>query len=335
MDIKKIGLVFTLTIKVLKIIVKDFGGLMEHMPVMYAEALHALNIKANGIYLDCTFGRGGHSRGILEKLNNQGQLLAFDKDLEAIHSTHARQMATDLRFNLHHSSFVALESVIKNKAWHGLVDGVLMDLGVSSPQLDNPQRGFSFLTEGALDMRMNTEKGLSAAQWLAQVDETKLVQVLFNYGEERFARRIAKAIISQRQQSPLVSTLQLAQLITKAVPIKEKYKHAATRSFQAIRIAVNHELDELKTVLQQASSVLKPTGRLVVICFHSLEDRIVKRFIRSQSGHQSNLGKLPIKEADLAQGILKKVGKIIRADKKEIALNPRARSAIMRIAERI
>ena len=308
---------------------------MEHLPVMYAESLQGLNIKADGIYLDCTFGRGGHSRGILEKLNHQGQLLAFDKDLEAIYSSDAQKMCVDSRFNLSHGSFISLESMVKDKAWTGLVDGILIDLGVSSPQLDTPERGFSFLREGALDMRMNTETGLSAQQWLAQVDEAELVQVLFDYGEERFARRIAGAIISERQQTPLVSTLQLAKLIADVIPVKEKHKHPATRSFQAIRIAVNHELDELKAVLNQAAFALKPGGRLVVISFHSLEDRIVKRFIRSESGRKYDPLRLPIKEVDLEQGLLKKVGKMSRASQEEVASNPRSRSAVMRIAERV
>jgi 16S rRNA (cytosine1402-N4)-methyltransferase len=308
---------------------------MQHLPVMYAQALDALNIKANGIYVDCTFGRGGHSRGILQHLNKQGQLLAFDQDLEAINSVSAQQMSRDLRFNLQHSSFIELAATIKAKVSQGQVDGILMDLGVSSPQLDNPARGFSFLTDGVLDMRMNTDTGLSAQQWLAQIDEATLVQVLFDYGEERFARRIANAIINLREHTALISTRQLAELISQVIPIKEKHKHPATRSFQAIRIAVNQELNQLETVLPQAVSILKPTGRLVVICFHSLEDRIVKRFIRNESSGQYHPRKLPIKAVDLDQGLLKKIGKIQRADKKEIELNPRARSAIMRIAERI
>ncbi len=308
---------------------------MKHLPVMYAETLQGLNIKANGFYIDCTFGRGGHSRGILEKLNSYGRLLAIDKDLAAIHSIDAQKMCEDSRFSLSHGSFIELESMVKDKAWTGLVDGILIDLGVSSPQLDTPERGFSFLREGALDMRMNTETGLSAQQWLAQVDEAALVQVLFDYGEERFARRIASAIIGERQQNPLVSTLQLAKLIADVIPVKEKHKHPATRSFQAIRIAVNHELDELKTVLQQAAASLKPGGRLVVISFHSLEDRIVKRFIRSESGRKYDPLKLPIKEVDLEQGLLKKVGKMMRASKEEVASNSRSRSAVMRIAERV
>lgn len=307
---------------------------MEHLPVLYAESLQALNIKPNGIYLDCTFGRGGHSRGILEQLDNSGRLLAFDRDLEAINSDIAITMRVDPRFELQHSPFSQLETAVKNRGWEGLVDGVLMDLGVSSPQLDNPERGFSFLRDGPLDMRMDSQTGLSAAQWLAQVDEHELMLVLFDYGEERFARRIAKAIVTTRAETPLTTTLQLAKLIESAVPMREKHKHPATRSFQAIRIAVNHELDEIKMVLEQAAKVLKPGGRLVVISFHSLEDRIVKRFIRNESGRKYNPGKLPIKEVDIEQGLLKKVGKAIHATKQEVELNPRARSAVMRIAER-
>ena len=243
---------------------------MEHFPVLFAESLHALHIKPNGIYLDCTFGRGGHSRGILAQLNNSGRLLAFDRDLEAVNSEVAIKLRDDLRFEMQHSPFSQLEIAVKNRGWEGLVDGILMDLGVSSPQLDNPERGFSFLREGVLDMRMDSQNGLSAAQWLAQVDEHELMLVLFDYGEERFARRIAKAIVETRAETPLISTVQLAKLIESVVPIREKHKHPATRSFQAIRIAVNQELEEIKAALIQAAKVLKPEGRLVVISFHSL-----------------------------------------------------------------
>lgn len=307
---------------------------MEHLPVMYAESLQALEIKANGIYLDCTFGRGGHSRGILEQLSPAGRLLAFDRDADAINSEVATALRLDSRFELQHSPFSQLEIVVKNHGWEGLVDGILMDLGVSSPQLDNPERGFSFLRDGPLDMRMDGQNGLSAAQWLAHVDEHELMLVLFDYGEERFARRIAKAIAATRAETPITSTLQLAKLIEAAVPVREKHKHPATRSFQAIRIAVNQELEEIKSALAQAAKVLKPGGRLVVISFHSLEDRIVKRFIRDESGYKYDPGKLPIKEADIEQGTLKKVGKAIYATKQEVELNPRARSAVMRIAEK-
>lgn len=308
---------------------------MEHLPVLYAESLQALNIKPNGIYLDCTFGRGGHSRGILERLDNNGRLLAFDRDLEAVNSEVAQQLKTDKRFELQHRPFSQLETVVQNHSWTGLIDGILMDLGVSSPQLDNPERGFSFMRNGPLDMRMDGHSGLSAAQWLAQVDERELAGVLFEYGEERFSRRIAKTIVAARVETPILSTLQLAELITSAIPTREKHKHPATRSFQAIRIAVNQELEEIKSALAQAAKVLKPGGRLVVISFHSLEDRIVKRFIRDESGRKYNPGRLPIKEADIEQGLLKKVGKSVYATKQEVDLNPRARSAVMRIAERI
>ena len=307
---------------------------MEHFPVMYAESLYALDIKVAGAYLDCTFGRGGHSRGILDGLNQKGTLLAFDKDLEAIDSFYAKTMMLDQRFTLQHSSFVELEAQVK-KHCNGLVDGILLDLGVSSPQLDDAQRGFSFSKDGPLDMRMDTTAGVSAATWLETISEVELTKVLFEYGEERFARRIAQAIIIERQKSPLISTRQLANIISEAIPFKDKYKHPATRSFQAIRIAVNQELDELKSVLEQAISVLKPHGRLVVISFHSLEDRIVKRFIRHQSSAHYNPSKLPIKESDLFQATLKKIGKIMRAGDDEVKKNPRARSAVMRIAEKL
>jgi 16S rRNA (cytosine1402-N4)-methyltransferase len=309
--------------------------LVEHLPVMVAEALQQLAIKKDGIYLDCTFGRGGHSQGILNLLGQYGQLLAFDRDSEAINSDYAQAMLTDERFKLRHSCFSELESIVKNANLAGKVDGILLDLGVSSPQLDNPERGFSFLRDGPLDMRMDGNAGVSAEQWLASVDEKNLVKVLFDYGEERFARRIARAIVEKRAQSPITTTRQLAELIEDAVPLREKHKHPATRTFQAIRIEVNRELDELKAVLQQSARVLRPGGRLVVISFHSLEDRIVKRFIRDESGAKYNPGKLPIKEVDIAKGFLKRIGKALKAGKQEVSQNPRARSAIMRVAERV
>ena len=308
---------------------------MEHLPVMVAEALQQLAIKKDGIYLDCTFGRGGHSQGILNLLGQYGQLLAFDRDSDAINSDYAQAMLTDERFKLKHSCFSELENIVKSANLAGKVDGILLDLGVSSPQLDNPERGFSFLRDGPLDMRMDGNAGVSAEQWLASVDEKDLVKVLFDYGEERFARRIARAIVEKRAQSPITTTRQLAELIEDAVPVREKHKHPATRTFQAIRIEINSELDELKAVLQQSARVLRPGGRLVVISFHSLEDRIVKRFIRDESGAKYNPGRLPIKEVDIAKGILKTMGKALKAGKQEISQNPRARSAIMRVAERV
>jgi len=308
---------------------------VEHLPVMFAEVLQQLAIKKDGIYLDCTFGRGGHSQGILNQLGQGGRLLAFDRDFDAINSDYAQAMLKGQRFKLKHNCFSELESIIAVEGLTGQVDGILVDLGVSSPQLDNPERGFSFLRDGPLDMRMDSLAGVTAEQWLANVDEKELVKVLFDYGEERFARRIARAIIERRAQSPITTTRQLAQLVADAVPVKEMHKHPATRTFQAIRIEINSELDELKAVLQQSVRVLRPGGRLVVISFHSLEDRIVKRFIREESGAKHNPGKLPIKEVDIVKGILKKIGKALKAEKKEIAENPRARSAVMRVAEKV
>jgi 16S rRNA (cytosine1402-N4)-methyltransferase len=308
---------------------------VEHLPVMYAEALQQLAIKKDGIYIDCTFGRGGHSQGILNLLGQNGQLLAFDRDSDAINSDYAQAMLTDERFKLMHSCFSELESIVNSVNLSGKVDGILLDLGVSSPQLDNPERGFSFLRDGFLDMRMDGNAGISAEQWLASVDENDLIKILFDYGEERFARRIARAIVEKRAESPIKTTRQLSELIENSIPIREKHKHPATRTFQAIRIEINRELDELKAVLEQSVRVLGPGGRLVVISFHSLEDRIVKRFIRDESGAKYNLGKLPIKEADIAKGSLKRLGKALKASKQEISQNPRARSAIMRVAERV
>jgi 16S rRNA (cytosine1402-N4)-methyltransferase len=307
----------------------------EHQSVLYRESLQALNIKQDGIYIDCTFGRGGHSGGILQQLGPNGRLLAFDRDIDAINSTEADRLRQDSRFHLHHGCFDELASVSRQLGYQGKVDGILMDLGVSSPQLDVAERGFSFMRDGALDMRMDTTRGISAAEYLSQVDEQELVKILFDYGDERFARRIARAIVEQRQISPVQTTLQLAKLIDNAVPFRDKHKHPATRSFQAIRIEVNQELEQIKAGLNQSINVLAPQGRLVVISFHSLEDRIVKRFIRDESGRKFNPGKLPIKEQDIEQGQLKKMGQSIKAQADELKQNPRARSAVMRVAEKI
>jgi len=308
---------------------------MEHVPVLFAEVLHQLAISKDGVYVDCTFGRGGHSQGILSRLGPNGRLLALDRDYDAIYSENARILLKDERFILEHERFTGLEDMVINEGLAGEVDGILIDLGVSSPQFDNPERGFSFLRDGPLDMRMNADEGVSAAQWLSRVDEKDLIKVLFEYGEERFARRIARAIVETRAQLPITSTKQLAELVENAVPLKDRYKHAATRTFQAIRIEINKELDELKVVLRQSARLLKPKGRLVVISFHSLEDRIVKRFIRDEAGAKYNPGKLPVKEVDIKKGVLKKIGKPIKASLQEVAQNPRARSAIMRVAEKI
>jgi 16S rRNA (cytosine1402-N4)-methyltransferase len=308
---------------------------MEHLPVLCSEVMEQLAIKKDGIYLDCTFGRGGHSQAILSQLGSGGQLLALDRDIDAINSNNAQALLEDKRFTLVHARFSELEDIALNKGLLGKVDGILIDLGVSSPQLNNANRGFSFLRDGPLDMRMDIHTGVSAEKWLATVDEKILVKVLFEYGEERFARRIAKAIVESRAASPINSTRQLAELVETAVPVKDKYKHAATRTFQAIRIEINKELNELTEVLQQSARLLGPQGRLVVISFHSLEDRIVKRFIRDEAGAKYNPGKLPIKEVDITKGVFIKIGKAIKPGNQEIAQNPRARSAVMRVAERI
>jgi 16S rRNA (cytosine1402-N4)-methyltransferase len=302
---------------------------------MFAEALQQLVIKEDGVYLDCTFGRGGHSQGILNQLGENGRLLAFDRDWDAINSEYAAALRQDARFTLKHGCFSELENTVVSERLLGKIDGILIDLGVSSPQLDNPDRGFSFLRDGPLDMRMDGLVGVSAEQWLASVDEKHLVQVLFDYGEEKFARRIAKAVVETRTLSPITTTRQLATLCENAIPMREKHKHPATRTFQAIRIEINRELDELKSVLQQATRVLKLEGRLVVISFHSLEDRIVKRFIKDESGAKYNPSRLPIKEVDMAKGLLKKVSKALVAEPQEVEQNPRSRSAVMRVAERV
>jgi 16S rRNA (cytosine1402-N4)-methyltransferase len=302
---------------------------------MFTEALQHLAIKKDGIYLDCTFGRGGHSRGILNLLGEQGRLLAFDRDWDAINSDYALAMQKDERFKLVHACFSELENTVINEGLPGKIDGVLIDLGVSSPQLDTAERGFSFLRDGPLDMRMDGLAGSSAEQWLASVDEKYLVKILFDYGEEKFARRIAKAIVETRAITPISTTRQLADLIAQAVPMREKHKHPATRTFQAIRIEINSELEELKNVLQQSVRVLKSEGRLVVISFHSLEDRIVKRFIKDESGAKYNPSRLPIKEVDMVKGLLKKIDKALIAEPEEIDKNPRSRSAVMRVAEKV
>ena len=311
------------------------SNMSAHQAVLFEEALDQLNIKSDGVYLDCTFGRGGHSAGILRLLSESGKLLALDRDADALACNEAQQLLTDKRFSLRHACFSEMAGIITSQGLKGKIAGILLDFGVSSPQLDNADRGFSFLRDGPLDMRMDTSQGLSAAQYLAQVDEKELVRVIFEYGEERFARRIAGAIVAQRQQQALKSTVELAKLIENAVPFRDKFKHPATRTFQALRIEINQELAEIRSGLKQAVEILAPGGRLVVISFHSLEDRIVKRFIRDESGRKINPGKLPIKEQDIEQGQLKKIGKSIKAQAQELQLNPRARSAVMRVAEKI
>lgn len=300
-----------------------------HISVLLEESVDALSIKADGFYVDGTFGRGGHSRAVLDRLNESGRLLAFDKDPEAI--AHAeREFGDDVRFEIVHDSFATLSEVVEARDQMGQVDGVLLDLGVSSPQLDEAERGFSFLRDGPLDMRMDVTRGESAADWLNKARQDDIADVLWTYGEERFRGRIARAIVEYRQKSPLARTAELAKLIDDAVPTREKNKHPATRSFQAIRIHVNKELLDLENGLQQAVTVLRGGGRLSVISFHSLEDRIVKRFMRDEArGEPAGFGRSTAVLPRLAL-----VGKAQKAGEQELSLNTRARSAVLRVAER-
>lgn len=308
------------------------AGQSSHYPVMLSESVEGLAIEPNGIYIDCTFGRGGHSQAILNELGEQGHLLAIDQDPEAIR--YANENFNDSRFEIQHGSFELLEQYCEARGWVGKVNGILIDLGVSSPQLDEAERGFSFMRSGPLDMRMNPQTGLSAKEWLMQVDEKTLAQVLKQYGEERFSGRIARHIKEAVTEQKLQTTLDLAEVVTKASPKTEKHKHPATRTFQAIRIAVNRELDVLKTVLEASVAVLKSSGRLSVISFHSLEDRIVKQFIRDQSRIKDLFPDSPI-QLEVVEPVIKKVGKPVFPSQEECQENPRSRSAVLRIAERI
>ena len=306
-----------------------------HQPVLLDEVLDGLAIKPDGIYVDGTFGRGGHASAILERLGLEGRLLAIDKDPQAVAAAEAR-FGSDPRFAIEQGSFTQLESLVQKRGWQqqGGVDGVLLDLGVSSPQLDDASRGFSFRQDGDLDMRMDPSRGQSAAEWLATADEYDIRRVLREYGEEKFAKRIACAIIKARVENPITSTRQLAALIADASPFHERGKDPATRSFQAIRIFINNELGDVKACLPQALEVLRPGGRLAVISFHSLEDRIVKRFMRDEARGDVFPPGLPIPQSALSPK-LRLIGKAIRASKQEIDHNPRARSAVLRLAERL
>jgi 16S rRNA (cytosine1402-N4)-methyltransferase len=303
-----------------------------HRPVLLDEVLDALQIKQDGLYVDGTFGRGGHAAALLERLQGQGRLLAFDKDPEAL-TYAANRFPNESRLMMRRGSFRNLGSVVAELGWQGKVDGVLLDLGVSSPQLDDAARGFSFLNEGSLDMRMNPQEGVSAADWLAKASAEEIADVLWKYGEERFSRRIARAIVSRREIDPIRTTRQLAELIATAVPRRERKKHPATRSFQAIRIFINHELEDLEAVLPQVVTALAPGGRLAVISFHSLDDRMVKRFIREEQRGPQLPPDLPVVPEAFTPR-LRAVGKAIRASDSEVQANPRARSATLRVAER-
>ncbi len=304
----------------------------NHQAVLLREALESLNIHPSGNYIDATFGRGGHSLAILQQLNEKGRLIAFDQDPEAV--AFARQKFKDEpRFTIVHCNFNRVADVIEQYGRTEKIDGVLMDLGVSSPQLDDAARGFSFLRSGPLDMRMDTSQGETARHWLARVKTADLIRVLKKYGEEKFARRIATAIVETRNEREIIETGDLAEIIANAIPVKEKHKHPATRSFQAIRIYLNEELQAIEQGLTGAASVLAKGGRLSVISFHSLEDRIVKRFMRNISSRPKLPAGLPVMEADI-EVPYRQVGKSIIAGKEELGINPRARSARLRVLER-
>lgn len=298
-----------------------------HMPVMLAEVIEALQIRPDGIYLDGTFGRGGHARKVLEQLGDAGRLLLMDKDPLAIAQAN-ESFGQDPRVRIRHSSFAELGDWPETA--QGL-DGVFLDLGVSSPQLDDATRGFSFQANGPLDMRMDPGSGSSAAEWLAVADETEIADVLYRYGEEKLSRRIAKAIVERRAELPLQTTAELAELVAKTIGYRERNKHPATRTFQGLRIHVNDELGALETGLQCALDRLKPGGRLVVISFHSLEDRVVKRFMRGQEPKPVNRRNLPPVEVPLSALIA--LGKQFPGAE-ELAINPRSRSAVLRVAEK-
>ncbi|MFW0699561.1 16S rRNA (cytosine(1402)-N(4))-methyltransferase RsmH [Pantoea sp.] len=305
----------------------------KHTTVLLDEAVNGLNIREDGIYIDGTFGRGGHSRLILSQLGEKGKLIAIDRDPQAIA---AAAEITDPRFSIIHGPFSALAEYVSERELVGKIDGILLDLGVSSPQLDDAERGFSFMRDGPLDMRMDPSRGHSAAEWLLHAEEADIAFVLKTYGEERFAKRIARAIVERNREQPMTRTRELAEVISIAMPVKDKFKHPATRSFQAIRIWINSELEEIDIALKGAVEVLAPQGRLSVISFHSLEDRLVKRFMRDQSrGPQVPPG-IPMTEHQLrALGgrELKLLGKMSPGDA-EVSENPRARSSVLRIAEK-
>lgn len=302
-----------------------------HFSVLLSESIEGLLIKPDGIYIDGTFGRGGHSRKILEQLGPNGHLLAIDQDPEAIQFA---EQITHPGFQIQHGSFESLVEFCETRNWVGRVDGVLLDLGVSSPQLDDAERGFSFMRSGPLDMRMNPEVGLSAKDWIAQVDEKDLADALRQYGEEKFSGRIARVIKEWSVADKLHTTLDLVNAIKEAAPKMDKNKHPATRSFQAIRIAVNRELDVLKTVLDSALAVLAPNGRLSVISFHSLEDRMVKQFMRDKSTLRDLFPNSPV-QLGVVEPVMRRIGKPIFPSVEENRENPRSRSAVLRVAEKI
>jgi len=305
-----------------------------HLSVLLNETVNGLNIQPDGIYLDGTFGRGGHSRHLLSHLGDNGRLIAIDRDPQAIEA--AKQFADDPRFQIVHGGFGQLAEYIDELGLTGKINGVLLDLGVSSPQLDDAERGFSFLRDGPLDMRMDNSQGQTAAQWIARAEIEDMAWVFKTYGEEKNSRHIARCIAADREKTPFLRTKELADLIARITKNKERNKHPATRVFQAIRIYINSELEQIDQALEGALTVLAPQGRLSVISFHSLEDRMVKRFIRRHSQGESVPHGLPITEAELNKSRkLKAIGKAMKPSDAEIEQNPRARSSMLRVAERL
>ncbi|WP_123714237.1 16S rRNA (cytosine(1402)-N(4))-methyltransferase RsmH [Sinobacterium caligoides] len=304
-----------------------------HETVLLNEAVEALVTDESGCYIDGTFGRGGHTRLVLSRLSEQAKVVGFDKDPQAI-ATGLELAAEDARFSIVHNSFAELQNEIERLGLSGKVSGILLDLGVSSPQLDQAERGFSFMKDGPLDMRMDTSRGVSAAEWLATAEVDDISWVLREYGEERFAKRMARAIVREREEQPILTTAHLARIVAEAHPAWEKHKHPATKAFQAIRIYINNELEDLKNVLEQAIEVLAINGRLVVISFHSLEDRMVKRFIRDREKGPVVPRHIPITQ-DQMEPPIKAVGKAVKASRDEVENNIRSRSAIMRTAVKL
>ncbi|TNF90422.1 MAG: 16S rRNA (cytosine(1402)-N(4))-methyltransferase RsmH [Gammaproteobacteria bacterium] len=306
----------------------------SHAPVMQQEVIDGLAIRPDGNYVDGTYGRGGHARSILAALGENGRLIVMDRDPQAI--ADARELlGSDHRVTIIHDEYASMPSHIADLDLLERIDGILLDLGVSSPQLDDATRGFSFQHKGPLDMRMNPESGQSAAQWLGQADEAEIARVLWEYGEERYSRRIAKKIVEQRASKPIEDTATLAALISAIVPRPKNNRHPATRSFQAIRIHVNQELTQIQLLLESVVGILRIGGRLLVISFHSLEDRLVKRFFKANSSRARLPRGLPLRDSELDSVVpLKLVGRAVRAGARELAANPRARSAVLRIAER-
>jgi len=304
-----------------------------HQSVLLHESINGLAIKADGAYFDGTFGRGGHSREILHHLNEKGRLFAIDKDPTAVEFARDN-FELDKRFHIFHGSFARIAEFASEARINGAVDGILLDLGVSSPQLDNPERGFSFMQEGPLDMRMDLTQSVSAAKFINEAEMNEMATIFRQYGEERFAGRIARAIVEARAKMPITTTLQLAEIVKEANPKWEKHKHPATRVFQAVRIHVNQELNDLSQCLEQCLTILAPGGRLAVISFHSLEDRIVKQFMRDKEQGERLPPEVPVKYEQTKTNF-RRVGKAVMPNDEEVKVNVRARSAVLRIGEKL